>query len=500
MNKTFEKLQPYLDKATALRVTNNLFEWDVQTIAPFEASSYTSKVIGILSDEFQKCFINDDVKKYLEKLEEDKISEQLTTCEKAILKELKKTIKQLESIPPKEYREFSELVTVSNHIWAKAKKSCCYDDFAPYLDKIIDYKKKFASYRVKGEQTPYEVLLSDYEECFDIKRLDAFFDQLKEEVIPLLQEVAKKADSIDKNYNYLTYPIEKQIEFCRYMAGYIGFDFNRGVIGESAHPFTMPLHNHDVRISDRYAQNNLESAIFSIIHETGHALYEMNIDDALSLTLVGMGTSMGMHEAQSRFYENNIGRSREFWEPIYDKLKAVYPENLSDISLDHFIKGINKSAPTLIRTEADELSYCLHIIIRYELEKMIFDNKITVKELPEAWNKKYKEYLGIAPENDSDGILQDTHWSCGEFGYFPSYAVGSAVAAQLHMHMKDIMPLDQYLKEGNLTPIREFLRDSVHKYGAVKNTNELLKDITGEEFNAKYYINYLKDKYQKLYE
>jgi carboxypeptidase Taq len=500
MSKTFEKLQPFLDKSMALQTARNLFEWDDQTTAPFEAAEYTSNVIGILSDEYMKSMVNDDVRKLLKKLQEEKEQEELTNVEKAIVKELAKTYEQLESIPPEEYRAFNELTSVSSRKWSKAKKDNKFDDFAPYLKKVIDLKKKFAGYRVKGDKKPYEVLLGDYDECFMIKELDTFFDKVKEEVIPLLKEVSKKAETIDKSYNYLNYDIEKQREFCKFLSGYVGFDFSRGVIAESAHPFTMQLHNHDVRITDRYMEDNLESAMFSIIHESGHAIYEMNIDDAITQTLVGGGASMGMHESQSRFYENLIGRSKDFWEPIYDKLVNTYPDNLKTITLDHFIKGINKAAPSLIRTEADELSYTIHIIVRYEIEKMIFNDEVTVEELPDVWNKKYQEYMGITPSTDTEGILQDTHWSWGEFGYFPSYAIGTAVASQIYTCMMEKMPLNDYLKDGNLIPIREFLRDYIHKYGAVKNTNEILKEVCGEEFNAEYYVTYLKEKYAKLYD
>lgn len=500
MSKTFEKLQPYLDKSMALQTARNLFEWDDQTTAPFGAAEYTSKVVGILSDEYMKSLINDDVRALLKKLQEPEEQAELTDTQKAIVKELQKTYEQLESIPPEEYRAYNELASVSGRKWAKAKKDNRYEDFAPYLKQIIEYKKRFASYRVKDGKKPYEVLLGDFEECFMIKELDDFFDKVKKEIIPLLKEVYKKADTIDKSYNYLHYDIEKQKEFCRYLSGYLGFDFNRGVIAESAHPFTLQLHNHDVRITNHFIEDNLESAMFSVIHETGHALYEMNIDDSITQTLVGSGASMGMHESQSRFYENILGRSREFWEPIYDKLVATYPENLKAVTLDHFVKGINKSTPNLIRTEADELSYCIHIIIRYEIEKMIFDDEVTVEDLPKIWNQKYQEYMGITPTTDTEGILQDTHWSWGEFGYFPSYAIGSAVASQIYANMKEKMPISKYLQEGNLTPIREFLRDNIHKYGAVKNTNQILKDLCGEDFTPDYYIQYLKDKYTKLYD
>ncbi len=500
MSKTFEQLQSHLERVMAFQTARNLFEWDDETTAPFGAAEYTSKVIGILSDEYMKSLINDEVRSLLSKLKEDYEQKELNSTQKAIVKALSKTYEQLESIPPEEYRAFNEYTSVSNRKWAKARKENKYEDFAPYLKKVIEYKKKFAGYRAKGDKKPYEVLLSDYDECFMIKELDAFFDIIKAEIVPLLKEVAKKAETVDKSYNYLKYDIEKQKEFCKYLSGYVGFDFNRGVIGESAHPFTTQLHNHDVRITDRYMENNLESAMFSIIHESGHAIYEMNIDDAITQTLVGGGASMGMHESQSRFYENILGRSYDFWIPIYDKLVAAYPENLNHISLDHFIRGINKAVPSLIRTEADELSYCIHIIIRYEIEKAIFNDEINIDELPDIWNKKYQEYMGITPVTDTEGILQDTHWSFGEFGYFPSYAIGTAVSSQIYSCMKDKMPIEKYLQEGNLIPIREFLRDNIHKYGAVKNTNQILMDVCGEDFNPEYYVNYLKEKYTKLYE
>ena len=256
MSKTFEDLQPYLDKAMALETARNLFEWDDQTVAPFEAAEYTSKVIGIISDEYMKCLINDDVRKLIKKLKDEMKQDKLTDKERGIIKELDKTYEQLESIPPEEYRAFNELCSISNRAWTKAKKDNNYQHFAPYLKKIIEYKKKFAGYRAKKDQPPYEVLLRDFEECLGIEELDIFFDKIKSEIVPLLKQVSKKSDTIDKSYNFLNFDVEKQKEFCKYLAGYIGFDFNRGIIAESAHPFTLQLHNHDVRITNKYIEDN----------------------------------------------------------------------------------------------------------------------------------------------------------------------------------------------------------------------------------------------------
>lgn len=496
MTNTFEQLKEYMDKVMAFQAALTLFEWDAETLAPEESMNYTAKTIGILSNEYFTNLINEKVKALLVKLSE----EDLNVNEKAIVKQMKKSYEEMELIPPKEYQALKELTAKASGIWAKAKKNQNFGEYAPILDEIITYQKKFAGYRVKANENPYDILLNDFEEGFNTEILDIFFDKIKNAVVPLLKEVTKKESFIDKSYNYQDFDVNKQKEFCNYLSEYVGFDKSKGVIAESAHPFTMNIHNHDVRITNHFHRNNLESAIFSIIHESGHGIYEMNIDDEITQTPVGGGTSMGMHESQSRFFENIIGRSESFWIPIYEKLKGTFPEQLKDITLDHFIKGINKSQPSLIRTEADELSYSLHIIIRYEIEKMIFNNEITNRDLPRVWNQKYEEYLGITPQNDGVGVLQDIHWSGGSFGYFPSYAIGSAIAAQIYYHMKEKMPFDQYLREGNLSPIREYLKEHIHKFGGTKTTNELLREMMQEELNADYYVKYLTEKYTKLYD
>jgi len=500
MNKAYEQLMKRIDKVMAFQAALTLFEWDAETLAPEESMEYTSKTIGILSNEYFTNLINDDVKNLIKKLSKENEQDNLNFNQKAIVKKLKKSYEEIEHIPPEEYQAYKELTAKAPGIWSKAKEKKCFEDFSPCLKEIINYKKKFAKYRaIKGEN-PYDILLNDFEEGFHTEQLDEFFHKVKEAVIPLLKEVNKKKDYIDKYYNYQHFDVEKQKEFCKFLSGYVGFDFDKGVIAESAHPFTTNLHNHDVRITNHFLENNLESAIFSIIHESGHAIYEMHVDNAITQTPVGSGTSMGMHESQSRFFENVIGRSEGFWTPLFPKLKETFPHQLKDVTFDQFIKGINKAAPSLIRTEADELTYSLHIIIRYEIEKMIFNDEVTVEELPKIWNQKYKEYMGITPANDGEGILQDIHWAGGSFGYFPSYAIGSAIAAQIKYHLDSIMPLDQYLKDGNLSTIREYLNNHIHKFGATMNTNEILMDMMQEELNADYFVRYLTEKYTKLYE
>ena len=497
MNQAFENMKPHLEKIMALNTAMTLFNWDSETLAPKEAGAYTSKVIGILSNEYFKALVNDEVKDLIDQC---KAAEDLTVEQKAIVRELGRELEELQVIPQEEYREFSELQAEATAVWARARKENDYAYYAPTLKKLIEFQKKFAGYQAKEGQQLYDVLLNQYERGFDMESLDEFFRQVKEEIVPLLKQVVQKNDTIDTAFLTEYYDPKKQEEFGRFLAQYCGFDFEKGVLAESAHPFTTNLHNHDVRITTRYMENKLDSSLFSVIHETGHALYELGIADEITQTPVGGGASMGMHESQSRFFENMIGRNEAFWEPIYKKLTELFPDQLKGVSLERFIKAVNKAEPGLIRIDADELTYCLHIMVRYEIEKMIFAGQAEVDDLPKLWKEKYEEYLGVSPKTDAEGVMQDIHWAQGSFGYFPSYALGSAFAAQFYHKMNEEMDVEALLREGNLKPIREFLKNHIHRYGKVKETRDLIKEVTGEDFTPKYYIEYLKEKYQKLYQ
>lgn len=491
MSETFEKLSGYLEKAMAIQASMVMFEWDNETLAPKEAAPYTSRVIGSLSEQYMEIMTSEDVKKLVEACGKES---GLTETEEAIVREAADEIEKLECIPAKEYREFTELTSKATRVWAEAKKEKDFKKFAPILKEIVDYQKKFASYRAKEGQKLYDVMLDSFEKGFDMENLDQFFDELKKNIVPMLHDAAERSKKVDDSFLTAEYPVQTQEEVAHFLAEYVGLDFDRGVLAVSAHPFTTNLHNHDVRITTHYG-DKIDSSIFSVIHETGHALYELGIRDDLTQTLVGQGASMGMHECQSRFFENIIGRNKAFWEPIYDTVADMFGVPLKSVSLDAFINAVNKTIPGLIRTEADELSYALHVLVRYEIEKMIIEDNVEIEKLPEIWNKKYEEYLGVRPENDAEGILQDIHWSQGSFGYFPSYALGSAFGAQIYHTMKQEMDVEELLREGKLEEIRKYLRDRIHQYGKLKNSRQILKDVTGEDFSPKYYIEYLREKY-----
>lgn len=491
----FQDLIPYLEKNMAFHTAINIIDWDANTLAPEEASEYTAKAMGILSQEQFTSLINPKVKEIMEGLKEEELSQ----TEKAILRRLKKEYQKSEAVPANEMREFTELAARATNVWQKAKKEQNFSLYAPYLEKIVEYKKKFAGYSKKEGGSLYNVLLDGYEESYHVEELDRFFSKLKEEIIPLLKKV-EQAEEIDDSFFYQEYDIEKQKEFNVFLAEYMGFNFKRGVIAESEHPFTTSWHNHDVRITTHYYKDNLSSAILSTIHEGGHALYEQGIRDEFTQTLVGDGASCAMHESQSRFYENVLGRSEAFWEPLYPKLQDTFPKQLGQVSLGQFVRALNKVKADFIRTEADELTYCLHIMVRYELEKQMIEEDVPVDKLPGLWNQKYQEYLGITPNNDKEGILQDVHWSMGDMGYFPSYALGNAFAAQIYHTMKKELPVEELLRKGKIAEITAYLREHIHQYGASKEPREMLKALTGEEFNPDYYIQYLKEKFEQVYQ
>ena len=331
-----------------------------------------------------------------------------------------------------------------------------------------------------------------------METLDRFFGVLKEQLVPFLKKLTDSGKTIDNGFLTGDYREEDQEAVGRFFAEYVGFDFDRGVMAVSAHPFTTNLHNKDVRITTSY-NDHVDDSLFSVIHESGHAIYELGIPDELTQTLVGQGTSMGMHESQSRFFENIIGRNENFWVPVYEKLQERFPKQLGSVTMEQFVRGINKVEPSLIRTQADELTYSLHVLIRYEIEKMLIEEDLDVEKLPDIWADKYEEYLGVRPKQVSEGVLQDIHWSQGSFGYFPSYALGSAFGAQLYHYMKGQMDFEGLLRRGDLGPIREFLREHIHRYGKLKTSRQILKDVTGEDFNPQYYVDYLTEKYGKLY-
>lgn len=476
-----------------------LLHWDLRTGAPRKGTEIRSETIGVLSTEAFKLQISEEMGQLLSFFAEPEQAEQLDDLKRRMIAEVRKMYDQSKSIPPERFQEYSILAAQSETKWEEAKKNSDFEGFEPYLTKIVAFKQEFIEYwGVKD--TRYDTLLDMYEPDLTVEKVDAIFDRLKARLVPLVHAIQDSSFKPETGFLKQLFPKEQQEKFSLFLLEQMGYDFEAGRLDESVHPFATGLNPGDVRITTMYLPDDVLSAVFSSLHEGGHALYEQNIDKALAGTPLSGGTSMGIHESQSRLWENMIGRSRPFWRRYFADLQQHFPEQLKEVDVEDFYLAANKVENSLIRIEADELTYNLHIIIRYEIEKMLFNEGLAVKDLPETWNAKYKEYLGIMPPNDGMGVLQDVHWSGGDFGYFASYSLGNMYAAQmLHTMRKELPNLDQLIEEGNLAPIKEWLTDKVYKYGKSEKPSEIIVRVTGEDLNPDYLADYLEEKYKEIY-
>lgn len=494
MNKLYEEYQQMMFRLSAYGLALRTAYLDMQTTAPEKGAEYRNKRLSYLQGEIYSMETDEKLIGILEELSK---AEDLTDEQKRIVRWHLKELNDMKCIPKEVIVEQSQLSMESEQAWEKAKRASDYSIFKPYLIKTIEMARKLLTYRPEGYKG-YDLLLDDYEPGMTMEKYDAFFDKVREKLVPLIHKI-KETKQIDDAFIYQYYPLEGQKKLMELVMKYIDFDFEAGVLLESEHPFTDFLSKNDVRITTHYYDHNLISSIFSVIHESGHANYNHQVRDDLAETFVFDNMSSGMHESQSRFYENYLGRNPHFWDQLFPQVRELFPEQLKDVDQQMFVRAINKAEPSLIRTEADELTYPLHIMVRYEIEKGIFDGTVDVEKLPEIWNQKYKEYLGVDVPNDAMGILQDVHWSDGSFGYFPTYALGSGYGAQFLAAMKKDIDVDKCLSEGKFTVIKDWLREKIHQYGGLYLPSEQIEMATGEPFDPQYYVDYLVDKYTKLY-
>jgi len=424
-------------------------------------------------------------------------SEELTEQQKREVEVLRKGYDQMKKIPAEEYVAYSVLMNDAQSAWEKAKNENDFDAFAPYLEKIVEFNRKFAGY-YDPDKAPYDALLNEYEEGMNMETLDAFFAQLRSAIVPLLEKV-QAAPQIDDSFLHQVFPIEGQKKYAEYLMEVLGLDRKYCGLAESEHPYTTNFNNKDVRITTHYHEDHVTFSIFSVIHEGGHAIYELGADDKYNYTCLSGGVSMGIHESQSRFYENLIGRSRAFCYHVFPRLKEIFPEQLKGVDAEMYYRAVNKSQPSLIRTEADELTYALHVMVRYEIEKQMIAGTLAIKDVPAEWNRLYKEYLGVDVPSDSKGCLQDSHWSGGSIGYFPSYALGSAYGPQILNAMeKDIGDIYADVEKGDLSRVTGWLREQIHQHASFVKPGVLFERICGK-FDAKYFTDYLTGKYSELY-
>lgn len=497
---TVEAFKGLIKKIKHYNEAVSLMFWDLRTGAPKKGVEQRTEVIGTLSGETFALTTSKEMKEYLDLLSSPDHYTQLDEITKKMVKEAKKEYDLFIKIPPERHKEYVILTSKSESVWEEAKAKSDFSLFQPYLEKVVDFQKEFIGY-LGYEGHPYNTLLDQYEPGVTVEQLDQLFAGLREKIVPLVREVTSSPYKPDIRIVTQKFDPQKQKAFSKIILERIGYDFEAGRLDETVHPFCIGLNPGDVRVTNRYNHNDLREGIFGAIHEGGHALYEQNISRELIGTNLCNGASMGIHESQSRFFENMIGRSRAFWECYLQDLIEVFPEELQGVTVDQFFFAVNEAKASLIRTEADELTYNLHIMIRYELEKGLISGEIKVADLPHIWNEKMKEYLGITPSNDAEGVLQDVHWSGGSFGYFPSYSLGNLYAAQLeHAMRKEIPNYEDFIRNGQFAKIKDWMTEKVHKYGKLLTPNEILVQATGEQLNARYLTDYLEKKYRQLYQ
>ena len=497
IENTIKEFKEHLKKIRMYQEAMSTLSFDGETIAPIGSLEARSRRAGFFALEIFNLTTAEKMSNFLKELEPH-----ISTFDdvlKGEYRQAKKAYDEGTKIPADVIRELNELQETAAAIWAKARAEDDFDQFAPYLKRMIELQKKVIEYRIVDEK-PYDILLDDYEDGMTMEIYDEFFNKLKEALVPLLKKIKESEKFIDRSFVNIPVELNAQKEITNFIAGKLGFDFERGYITESAHPFCNGSNKYDVRMTTRYIENDFLSSLYSVMHESGHAIYEQNVADDIAHTTLGLGASMGIHESQSRFYENYLGRGLAFWEMVHEDLSKLLPKDFKNITPQQFYEAVNVVEPSLIRVEADELTYNLHIIIRYEIERMLFTEDVDIYDLPNIWNKKYEEYLGITPPTNALGVLQDIHWSFGAFGYFPTYALGSAYSAQIVAHMKKDQQIENLVREQNFSAIKAWLSEKIHQYGSIYTPNQLMEKSFGEKFNAQYYVDYLTEKYSKIYQ
>ena len=491
-----KEFREHVKKQKAYGYVMNVIGWDSATEAPRGAFQRRAEMTGIISGELFRLATSKEYQSVVNGLFEtiDELDDSLQREVKKAKKELEKILK----IPENEFVEYNQLVGLSQRLWEDAKGNNDFDGFKANLKQLVEYNIKFAKY-FDDQAHPYNVMLDGFEEGMTMDDYDVFFNTLRRDLVPFVKEVLNSGKSLNDAFSTKLYDPKKQKEFAEYLLDVFHFNRDGGLMKESVHPFTWNTHPTDVRLTTRYLEDLVFSSILAAIHELGHALYEQQVDEKYNDTLLNGGTSMGVHESQSRFYENVIGRSLEFWSVHYPKFQETFKEQTEGVSLEDFHLAINKVEASFIRVEADELTYPLHIMVRYEIERQLMNHEINIDDLPKIWNEKMVEYLGIEPKNDSEGVLQDVHWSAGLFGYFPTYALGTAYAAQFYNAMLKEINVMELVKNNEIDKINSWLKEKIHQFGSSKDPKELLLEVTGEEFNPKYYVEYLKEKFGKLY-
>lgn len=482
-----------LEKATAL------LSWDRQVIMPEAGDEERVKQISTLRRMAHTMFIDDEFGEQIEKAAAELDGTPYDSNEASLVRYLKLTYDEERRLPPEFVARRSEISGKAHRVWVRARENNDFDTFAPWLEQIVELGREMAELYGYDDEL-YDPLLDKYERGAKTSDVRTIFETTKQATLPLLAAIKESPRQVSDDILKQPYDIPAQKEFARYIAGAVGYDFSRGYLGTAVHPFASSFSRNDARITSRWYPDYLSPSLFGTLHESGHAIYEQNTHPDLARTPLARGTSSGIHESQSRMFENYIGRSRSFWKMHFPKLQETFPAQLGQATAEDFYLAINKVQPSFIRVEADELTYNMHIILRFELEQALLNGDVPVEDLPEAWNAKMQELLGIAPPSDREGVLQDIHWTRPSFGYFPTYALGNLYAAQIFQAaMKQNPAISAELEAGKVNLLLSWLRENIHQHGRKFQPAELIERATGEPLSPQPYIDYVSAKFGDIY-
>jgi carboxypeptidase Taq len=503
MSDNLEQLRAIDREIQLLEHTAALLEWDQETYMPEQAIAERAEQIALIQGLMHERITSPKIGDLLSLLGAADDLPQGTTAEtttdRAFVREVYRRYSRDINLPKDFVERLAKQQSLTQAEWAKARELSDFSLFAPYFTDLLELVVQKVEL-LGFEQNRYDPLLDEYEPWMKTSQVEDIFKSLQVLLTDLLRKIASTNREIDNSFLHLRYDVQKQKNLSIAILEEMGVSFEHSRLDTSAHPFSTTVGHRDIRLTTRYLDNLLSAGLFGTIHEAGHGLYEMGIDEDLAGSLLSGGTSLGIHESQSRMWENIIGRSLSFWRFFYPRAQSLFPLELSAISDVDFYRAVNRVAPSLIRIESDEVTYNLHIILRFNLENRLVNGSLDVADLPDAWRQECQSLLGVVPENDAEGVLQDIHWSMGAIGYFPTYALGNLYAAQFFQKMKsDIPSLARDIEAGKLHVVLEWLRTNIHRHGSVYPAEELCKKVTGETLNPDYFGSYLSEKFREVY-
>ncbi|MFZ6027428.1 MAG: carboxypeptidase M32 [Chloroflexota bacterium] len=497
MSTSFDQLKSILAEINDLNRAIAVLSWDQETYMPAGAAEARGDQLATLGRIAHIKFTAPEVGALLETLKQEE-SASPDSDEARLVKVTTRNYEKATRVPPEFVAELAKVTTLAHEAWVKARAETDFAVFRPHLEKIVALTRRYIGFFPPAEH-PYDVLLDDYEPGMKTADVQAIFTALRPQQVALIQAIADRPQ-VDDSFLHQHFPEKGQWDFGTEVITRFGYDWGCGRQDKAVHPFTIGIAPTDVRITTRVDEGYLSDMFFSTIHEAGHALYELGLPATYERTPLGNAASLAFHESQSRMWENLVGRSLPFWEGAYPRLQEIFPDQLGGVGLEAFYKGINKVSPSLIRVDADEATYNLHIMLRLEIEIGLIEGSIAVKDLPDAWNTRMQEYLGLTPPNDALGVLQDIHWSGGSIGYFSTYALGNLIASQLWEQIhRDIPDLEHQMRCGDFAGLLGWLRTNVHGYGCKYEPQELVQKVTGSKIDPAPYLRYLKGKYGEIY-